>query len=142
MHHFHGSCHCGNLEVDYNTTVAAEDSAVRTCQCSFCRKHDARAISDPAGSIEITAHDATLMERYQFGFKAIEFLICRRCGVYVSAYRQDGDDAYANVMVNVLDERTRFPQPAPIDLDGESRGDKADRHRARWTPASLKLGDD
>ena len=140
MHHFHGGCHCGGLTVDYSTLVAAEDAAVRACQCSFCRKHDARAVSDPGGSIEITAHDPSLLGRYQFGLKAIEFLFCRRCGVYVSAYRQDGGDAYANVMVNVLDDRTEFPEPAPVDLDGESRADKAIRHRARWTPATLKNG--
>ena len=140
MHHLHGRCHCGNLEVDFSTAVAPEDAAVRACQCSFCRKHDARAISDPAGAIEITAHDPDLLERYQFGFKALEFLFCRKCGVYVSAYRQDADDAFANVMVNVLDDRTRFPQPAPVDLDGETKVDKANRHRARWTPATLKLG--
>jgi hypothetical protein len=120
--------------------VAAEDSAVRACQCSFCRKHDARAVSDPAGAIEITAHDADLLESYRFGFGVLDFLICRKCGVYVSAYRQDGGEAYANVMVNVLDDRARFPQPAPVDLDGESKADKQQRHRARWTPASLNIG--
>ena len=140
MRHFHGSCHCGNLEVDYYTTVAAEDAAVRACQCAFCRKHDARALSDPAGSIEITAHDPEALERYQFGFKAIAFLFCRKCGVYVSAYRQDGENAYANVMVNVLDERIRFPDPAPAELEGESREDKANRHRSKWTQATLTLG--
>ena len=140
MHHFHGSCHCGSLEVDYSTPVAARDTAVRACQCSFCRKHDARAVSDPNGSIEITARDRALLGRYRFGLKAIEFLFCRACGVYVSAYRRDGDDAYANVMVNVLDDRTAFPEPAPVDLNGENREDKAARHKARWTPAKLSIG--
>lgn len=141
MHYFHGSCHCGNLEVDYQTTVAAEDSAVRACQCSFCRKHDARALSDPAGSIEITAREPEFLERYQFGLKVIEFLFCRKCGVYVSAFRQDGHYAYANVMVNVLDKRTQFPEPGPVDLDGESSENKANRHRTKWTPARLNLSD-
>lgn len=140
MHHFHGGCHCGNLEVDYRTPVAAADTAVRACQCSFCRKHDARAVSDPAGSVEITAHDPALLGRYRFGLKAIEFLFCRACGVYVSAFRQDGGKAFANVMVNALDDRTAFPEPAPVDLDGETRENKQQRHRARWTPAKLTLG--
>jgi len=140
MHAFHGSCHCGNLEVDYRTTVAAKDAAVRACQCSFCRKHDARAISDPAGTIEITARDSALLERYRFGLGAIDFLICRQCGVYVSAYTQQGDEAYANVMVNVLDERESFPPPDPVNLDGENETAKRQRHRKNWTPAILRGG--
>jgi hypothetical protein len=141
MHKFHGSCHCGNLEVDYNTSAAAEETAVRACQCSFCRKHDARAISDPGGSITITAHDSNLLERYRFGLSVLDFLFCQKCGVYVSAYTQEGDAAYANVMVNVLDDRTRFPQPNAVHLDDETKTDKWQRHSERWTPAKLIVGD-
>lgn len=141
MHVFHGSCHCGNLNVEYTSTVAAKDAAVRACQCSFCRKHDARAISDPAGRIEITARDPALLERYQFGLGAIDFLICRKCGVYVSAYTRHGNDAFANVMVNVLDDRESFPQPKPVNLDGEKKADKRQRHRNNWTPAILRAGE-
>ena len=140
MHRFHGSCHCGKLEVNCETAVAARDAAVRPCQCAFCRKHDARAISDPAGRIEITARDPALLERYRFGFGAIEFLICRKCGVYVSAYAQHGDEAHANVMVNVLDERKSFPPLNPVYLDGENEADKRQRHRNNWTPAILRGG--
>ncbi|MDP6343712.1 MAG: aldehyde-activating protein [Alphaproteobacteria bacterium] len=140
MLEFHGSCHCGNLEIDYRSTAAAEDSAVRACQCSFCRKHDARAVSDPAGSIAITVHDPDLLQRYRFGFGATDFLICRRCGVYVSAYMPDGKDAYANAMVNALDDRRRFPPPGPVALDGEDEAHKRQRRRENWTPAKLHIG--
>lgn len=140
MHQFHGSCHCGNLEVDYRTTVAAADAAVRACQCSFCRKHDARAISDPGGSITITAHDPSLLERYRFGLAVLDFLFCRKCGVYVSAYTQEGGEAYANVMVNVLEDREQFPQPNAVHLDGETKDGKWKRHSERWTPATLQVG--
>ncbi len=140
MHHFHGGCHCGALEVDYSTTVAAEKAVVRACQCSFCRKHDARAVSDPSGVLEITVHDQDQLERYRFGLGATEFLLCRKCGVYVSATMHDGDAAYANVMVNVLDDRDRFPQPSPVDLDGENEATKRQRRRKIWTPARLRMG--
>ena len=78
-----------------------------------------------------------MLERYRFGLGATDFLICRKCGVYVSAYMQDGDNAYANVMVNVLDDRELFPQPAPVDLDGENETGKRQRRRDNWTPATL-----
>ena len=52
----------------------------------------------------------------------------------------DGDAAYANVMVNVLDDRDRFPQPSPVDLDGENEATKRQRRRKIWTPARLRMG--
>ena len=55
---------------------------------------------------------------------------------------QDGDDAYANVMVNVLDDREQFPQPNPVDLDGENEAGKRQRRRDNWTPATLRIGSD
>ncbi len=141
MHRFHGRCHCGNLEVDYRTATAPQDATVRACQCSFCRKHDARALSDPSGAIEITAHDPDRLQRYRFGMRSIEFLLCRDCGVYVAAYMADGGDAVANIMVNVLDDRERFGvKTAPADYDTEDAEAKRLRRRAKWTPATLRLG--
>ena len=52
----------------------------------------------------------------------------------------DGDEAYANVMVNVLDQRESFPPPNPVNLDGENEADKRQRHRQNWTPAILRGG--
>lgn len=140
MHHFHGACHCGALEVDYRTDRRAEETTPRACQCSFCRKHDARALSDSAGALTITIHDEALLERYRFGLGSADFLLCRKCGVYIGAYVEDGGDAFANVMVNVLDERARFPDAAPIDRDGEDAAGKLKRRRAQWTPAALRTG--
>ena len=139
MPEFHGSCHCGNIAVAYRTETAAEAATVRACQCSFCRKHDARAVSDPAGSLAIAVRDPGLLERYRFGLGATEFLLCRRCGVYVSAFMPDGERAFANVMVNVLDDRARFPAPRPVQLDGEDAAGKRQRRRASWTPAVLRV---
>jgi hypothetical protein len=141
MHHFHGSCHCGNLEVDYTTTITPEKAMVRACQCSFCRKHDARAISDPNGMIELTVHNPSLLERYRFELGVTDYLICRKCGVYVSAYSQRGTEAYANVMVNVLDAREQFPDPSPVHLDGEDELEKWQRRTKNWTPATLRIAD-
>ncbi len=139
MHHFHGGCHCGAIAVEYQTGIAPEETTPRACQCSFCRKHDARALSDPAGRLIITVHDETRLERYRFGLRSADFLLCRKCGVYVSAFLDDGDAAFGNVMVNVLDDRARFPDATPIDRSGEDAAGKTARRRAQWTPATLRI---
>ncbi len=78
------------------------------------------------------------------GFPDLPEMWRLRVGLY-------GDDAYANVMVNVLDDREQFPQPNPVDLDdreqfpqpnpvdldGENEAGKRQRRRDNWTPAGL-----
>ena len=139
MHQLHGGCHCGNVRVVYRTAVAPEDSKPRACQCSFCRKHNTRTVSDPAGDLTITVRDPEQLARYRFALGLSDYLICRICGVYMGSFMGDPDDAkgLATLMANVLDDEVRFPAPAPIDYDGEGEETKRARRRDRWTPARL-----
>ena len=62
-----GGCHCGNIHVLLRLSQPPEDNPVRTCTCSFCRAHNPRMISDPAGLLEVSADDWSLVELYRFG---------------------------------------------------------------------------
>jgi hypothetical protein len=42
-------------------------------------------------------------------------------------------------MVNALDARELFPEPAPLVLDGEDENGKWQRRRRQWTPATLRI---
>jgi hypothetical protein len=139
MHHLEGACHCRNIRVRYRTAVAPEDATPRACQCTFCRKHNTRAISDPNGSLAITVDDGSALNRYRFGLGAAEFLICRTCGVYVAAFMADPDDGrgFATLMANVLDAQGRYPQATPTVYDNEDEAGRRARRRERWTPATL-----
>ena len=134
-----GGCHCRNITVAYQTDVRPEDAKPRACQCSFCRKHQSRAVSDPAGSLRITVADGAALSRYQFGFSAADFLICRTCGVYVAAFMPDPDDAtgYATLMVSALDDHALFPPPQPTSYSDEDGAGRRARRRRVWTPATL-----
>lgn len=134
-----GGCHCKNIEIAYETTVAPEYTRPRACQCSFCRQHQSRAISDPNGSLRITVGNADLLSRYKFSMKSIEFLVCRECGVYVAGFMADptNDRGYATLMISALDERARFPEPSPTVYDAEDRETRTARRRKVWTPAIL-----
>lgn len=141
MHELHGGCHCGNVRVVYRTTVAPEAAVPRACQCSFCRKHNTRTVSDPSGDLTITVRDRDQLSRYRFALGLSDYLICRICGVYMGSFMGDpGDDrGLATLMANVLDEQARFPGPTPITYDGEGEETKRERRRQRWTPARLVL---
>ena len=80
-----GGCHCGNLRLSLRLSHPPEDTPLRACGCSFCRAHNTRTTSDPDGSVEIWAEDWSLVQSYRFGSGTADFLICRRCGVYIGA---------------------------------------------------------
>ena len=141
MHQLEGGCHCGNITVVYRTNIAPEDAIPRACQCTFCRKHTTRAVSDPEGSLALTVADRNALSRYRFGRGAAEFLICRTCGVYVAAFMGDPDDGrgYATLMANVLEAHGRYPPATPTVYDNEDEGARRERRRQRWTPAMLSV---
>jgi hypothetical protein len=132
-----GSCHCGNLSIELETAKAPEELPVRACQCSFCLRHHALSTSDPAGQARLTIREPEETSRYQFGMRAAEFLICRRCGVYVGAFMRDGEQAWAVLNILALDDRARFTAaPQPMDYEGETLEGRIARRKQRWTPAT------
>jgi hypothetical protein len=134
-----GGCHCGNLTVRFDT-MRAESLPIRECQCSFCRRHAARNVSDPEGQLTITVQDAAELSRYRFGKATADFLLCRRCGVYVAAYLAAGDSGFATVNTNVLTDGSAFARAAePVSYDDEDLDARIARRRRRWTPAALSV---
>ena len=110
-----GGCHCGNIRLcPAPLAVAPAQTRLRACGCSFCRAHNTRTTSDPKGSVDIRAADWSLVERYPFGTGTAEFLICRRCGVYIGAIGETAADTRAVINTNCLEDRaafTRHPHP-------------------------------
>ena len=125
-----GHCHCGALTVAFESD---RPLAPRACQCGFCRKHGARTVTDPEGSAVLTLGPATL--RYRFASKVTDFLICGRCGVYVGALAEIDQTDYVSLNLNAFDDPRPGLQAALVFYDGEGAAAKADRRRARWTPA-------
>ena len=134
-----GGCHCGNIHVVLRLSKPPEQNPVRTCTCSFCRSHDPRMISDPAGLLEISADDWSLVELYRFGTRTADFLICRRCGVFIAAVSGLETSPCAVVNVNCLDDRTRFTAPATMhEFQGETLEARTSRRAANWMPAVVR----
>ena len=97
-----GGCHCGNIHVRLRLTKPHEDNLFRACTCAFCRSHNLRMLSDPQGLLEVRADDWSLVERYRFGTRTCDFLICRRCGVFIAAVAKVDEAVRTVVNVNCL----------------------------------------
>ena len=133
-----GGCHCGNIGVRLQLSQPPDQISLRSCSCSFCRAHATRTISDREGRVEITASEPSLIERYRFGSRTADYLLCSRCGVYVGAVCETNDGLRAVVNVNCLNDRASFTQtPATPDYDGEPMPVRLDRRARNWMAAAL-----
>jgi hypothetical protein len=135
---FKGQCHCGAIGVELMSDRPLDEQALGACQCSFCRKHNARAFSDPKARVTLTAADPEQLQRYTFGLRTSEQIICRRCGVYVAMTLIQGDRVWSVINVDALDDRALFTRMAePRDYSAEDREGRIERRKARWCPTTL-----
>jgi hypothetical protein len=138
MHHA-GGCHCGNIRVQLTLSCAPDQIPLRSCSCSFCRAHGTRTLSDRDGLAEITVADWSLAEKYRFGSRTADYVLCRRCGVYVGAVCETGSGLRAVINTNCLDDRAAFTQaPAAPDYDGEATAARLERRATNWMPVSVR----
>ena len=108
-----GSCHCGAIRIELRTERQPQEQVIGACQCSFCRKHNARTFSDPKAFVTLTAHEPEHLRRYEFGLKTSEQIICGRCGVYVAMTIIDAERVLSVINIDVLDDRASFNRDRP-----------------------------
>jgi hypothetical protein len=107
------------------------------CACSFCRRHGARTMGDPGGSVEFRAAP-NAVSRYRFGLGITDYLLCSKCGTYVGAIMEDEGQSIGIVNVNMLDIRDTFDPAPPLHVyDGENTEKRRARRRKFWMKATL-----
>ena len=124
-----GSCHCGAIRLEFRTD---KPLAPRACQCRFCRRHNARMVSDPDGLAVLTLGREA--RRYRFATMTTEYLFCGRCGCYVGATAEIEGGTYATLNLNAFDNPCLDIAATPVSYEGESCEQKAFRRRNRWSP--------
>src|ERR1039458_9301105 len=103
----------------FSASFAPFTTRMRFCACGFCCAHGTRTVSDRDGLFELRAADWSLVERYRFGSRTADYMICRRCGSYVAAVCATRTGLRAVVNVNCLDDRAAFTRsPAAPGYDG------------------------
>lgn len=126
-----GGCHCGAVAVSFTSTLDPAATSPRACDCSFCRRHGAAWVSDPAGELAIAARDGRLA-RYRQGSNTADFLLCARCGVLVAVVLEDGGVRFGAVNAGCLDSQFAVARCAsPQQL---ARDEKVERWRRLWAP--------
>jgi hypothetical protein len=126
-----GGCHCGKVRVELATSIRPADFRPRACDCSFCTKHGAAYVSDPAGRLRITG-SASLTD-YRQGSGTARMLLCRACGVLVAAVLEEDGRRYGTVNAQCL-EGVAFGAPQTVSPQKLEVGDKKARWTRLWTP--------
>lgn len=135
---YRGRCHCGNIELTFETATPPAEVRVRECACTFCRKHGVRSIADPEAAVRIRVADPDAVSRYRFGLKTADFLVCRECGVYAAAVLETEDGRFATTNLNILEKENAFTRkPLTISYEGESAEQRLARRKRKWSPVSV-----
>ena len=134
-----GGCHCGNIRLAVRLTKPPRETALRACGCSFCRAHATRTVADIDGSAEITAGDWSQVEYYRFGSRTADYILCRRCGIYIGAVCDTASGTRAVININSLEDRAAFTMaPESSNYDGETTDARLARRAERWMPVMVR----
>ena len=138
-----GACHCGNLKATLTTNKNPQNMWLRACQCDFCRSHNMRSLSDSEGLMELRVRDKTRLNRYNFGLKMVDFLICKNCGNYIGAVQQVDDQLFGIMNANLTEDKgNQFGVAAHAFYEKETGEERSARRKEVWTPATLKVDSD
>ncbi|TMV90306.1 GFA family protein [Thioclava sp. BHET1] len=85
------SCHCGTVKME--VTLSDGLATARRCDCSFCRRRGAIAVSAPLSGIRIV-QGADNLSLYQFGTGTAKHYFCKTCGNYTHHQRRSNPEQY------------------------------------------------
>ncbi|UXX82732.1 GFA family protein [Roseovarius pelagicus] len=79
------TCHCGAVEMRVRLSDGL--NTARRCDCSFCVRRGAAAVTAPLDGIEVVKGADKLTE-YQWGTKTARHFFCSVCGIYTHHRRR------------------------------------------------------
>lgn len=94
-----GTCHCGAVEI--KVTLADGLASARRCDCSFCRRRGAAAVSAPLDGLRVVKGQDRLT-LYRWGSMTAQHWFCATCGIYTHHRRRSNPNEYG-VNVAILD---------------------------------------
>ncbi|SFR04947.1 GFA family protein [Poseidonocella sedimentorum] len=93
------TCHCGAVELRVRLSDGL--ATARRCDCSFCRRRGAPAVSVPLDGLEIVKGESNLT-LYTWGTHTAQHHFCATCGIYTHHRRRSDPNEYG-VNMGALD---------------------------------------
>ena len=96
------NCHCGAVELEVDTDL----ENIKQCNCSICKRKNAKMNLISKESIKITKGEDNLSS-YKFNTKVAEHFFCKTCGIYTHHYRRS-DPNGIGINIGCIDEIDPF----------------------------------
>lgn len=136
LHEIGGGCHCGNITYRFFSPVPEMELAIRSCDCSFCRKQGACYTAHPQGALKVVVRESEQVTRYRFGSESADVFLCSRCGVFPFIVGRIDDQLYAALNANSIDglQIERAAVKTLSNLDKQSTEERLERWKKLWIP--------
>ena len=95
-------CHCGSVQLNVETDL----SVIKQCNCSMCKRKNAKMNILPKESIKLIQGEDNL-SLYQFGTNVAKHYFCKKCGVYTHHFRKS-DPNGIGINIGCIDEVDSF----------------------------------
>lgn len=86
------TCHCGAVELRVQLSDGLKTA--RRCNCSFCRRRGAIAVSAPAPDGIEVIKGSDHLTLYQFGTNTAQHYFCKTCGNYTHHRRRSNPNEF------------------------------------------------
>ena len=97
-----GSCHCNSVKFNLISNL----EKIAQCNCSFCKRRNAKMVLEKKESIEITEGYKHLT-LYQFNTNIAKHHFCKICGIFVYSNRRFDPNGIA-VNLGCIDDIDTF----------------------------------
>ncbi len=85
------TCHCGAVEL--RVTLPEGLATARRCDCSYCARRGAAAVTAPLDGLEVV-RGADKLTLYTWGTGTAQHYFCSVCGIYTHHRRRSNTDEY------------------------------------------------
>ncbi len=110
------TCHCGAVELEVELSDGL--NTARRCDCSFCMRRGAVAVSVDLAKLRILKGEETL-SHYSFNTHTAHHYFCSICGVYTHHQRRSNPNQYGINAANL--EGIYLPDLDPVAwVDGRN----------------------
>lgn len=106
------TCHCGAVEL--NVTLSEGLKTARRCDCSFCRRRSAPAVTAPLDGIKIIKGQDKLT-LYTWGTHTAKHHFCSVCGIYMYHQRRSNPNEYGVNLYALAGVEPKEMEPVPIN---------------------------
>tara|TARA_B100000029_G_scaffold453742_1_gene479795 strand:- start:2111 stop:2452 length:342 start_codon:yes stop_codon:yes gene_type:complete len=100
------NCHCKAVELEVDTDL----ENIKQCNCSICKRKNAKMNLIPKKSIKIIKGEDNLTT-YKFNTKLAEHFFCKTCGIYTHHNRRT-DPNGVGINIGCIDEIDPFKYEA------------------------------